>query len=218
MRAEASFQIGDVFSADDPVARFVTVLAMVNNEWHRSMYLMNLTTDDPDGRGIRLLLVRQQAASYFEAVEWITDSRKRFPAIKHYMDTLGTEAHEHYGRLMAGCDSQSPHYMPWLPGHRNVTAHFPKLHPAAFEHGDEEIANALRDAASETGIVSVPRPTEAAVRFDFADEVAVQLLPNIVDDPDEVEKLAGARIALMRFAVCAIGTYLIHGSAGIVGG
>jgi hypothetical protein len=212
VHAQASFRIGDVFSADDPVARFVTVLAMVNNEWHRAMYLMDLTADDPDGRGIRLLLVRQQAASYLEAVEWITDSRKRFPAIKDCIDALDADAHGHYERLMAGCDPQSRHYTDWLTGLRNVTAHFPKLHPDAFVHGDEEIANALRDAADQTGTVSVACPTEAAVRFDFADEVAVQLLPNIVDNPDEIKKLAEARIALMRFAVAAIGAYLIHGN------
>lgn len=210
MQAETSFLIGDVFPADDPVARFVAVLAMVNNEWHRSIHLMNVTTDDPDGRGIRLLLLRQQAASYVEAVDWILDSRKRFSAINKYIDGLDAEAAEHYKQLMAGCDPQSPGYMDWLTAHRNVTAHFPKLHPDAFAHGDEEIANALRDAADQRGAVSVARPTEAGVRFDFADEIAVQLLPDIVDNPDEIKKLAAARIALMRFAVVAIGTYLVR--------
>jgi hypothetical protein len=35
--AKYRFQIGAVFPADDPVARFVTVLAMMSNCWHRSM-------------------------------------------------------------------------------------------------------------------------------------------------------------------------------------
>lgn len=48
------------------------------------------------------------------------------------------------------------------------------------------------------------------MRFDFADEIAVQLLPDIEDNPDEIKKLAAARIALMRFAVIAIGTYLVR--------
>jgi hypothetical protein len=32
---EATFKIGDTFPADDPVARFVTVLAMISNDWQR---------------------------------------------------------------------------------------------------------------------------------------------------------------------------------------
>jgi hypothetical protein len=76
-----AFDIGQAFPAGKAVARFVAVLGMIGNEWHRSMYLMNLTKDDADGQGIRLLLTRQQAASYLEAVQWITDSRKRFPEI-----------------------------------------------------------------------------------------------------------------------------------------
>jgi hypothetical protein len=213
MRAAASFQIGEAFPANDPIARFVTVLAMVNNEWHRSMALMNLVDDDPDGRGIRLLLVRQQAASYLEAVKWITDSRKRFPEIAAYIDGLSADAQTSYDRLMEGIDPESPDYMDWLAGHRNVTSHFPKLHPDAFANGDEEIANALTQAAEITGTVTVERPTEAAVRFGWADEVAVQLLPDIEASPDEIEKLSGARIALMRFGVEAIGTYLMRSDA-----
>lgn len=154
MQAEGRFRIGDVFPADDPIARFVAVLAMVNNEWHRSMHLMKVTTDDPAGRGIRLLLLRQQAASYVEAVDWILDSRKHLPAINDYIDGLDAEAAEHYKRLMAGCDPQSPGYMDWLTAHRNVTAHFPKLHPDAFAHGDEEIAKraARRCRSTRRGI------------------------------------------------------------------
>ncbi len=214
VRAEASFQIGEAFPAGDPVARFVTVLAMINNEWHRSMALMNLVDNDPDGRGIRLLLVRQQAASYLEAVKWITDSRKRFPEVATYIDGLSADAQASYVRLMAGTDPKSPDFMDWLSGHRNVTSHFPKLHPDAFANGDEEIANALSKAAELTGTVTVERPTEAGVRFGWADEVAVQLLPDIEANPDEIKKLSGARIALMRFGVEAVGTYMMRNPAG----
>lgn len=61
---------------------------MIGNEWHRSMHLMNLTKGGVDGQGIRLLLTRQQAASYLEAVQWITDSRKRFPEIRTLIANL----------------------------------------------------------------------------------------------------------------------------------
>lgn len=202
-----SFRIGEVVPAGDPLARFVTVLAMISNEWHRSMYLMNLTTEDPDGRGIRLLLTRQQAASYLEATSWISDSRKRFTEIETFIAALDAEALGHYDRVMAALDSESPHFLEWLEGHRNVTAHFPKLHPLSHQHGDEEITNALTDSAGITGTITVGE-THATVRFGFADEVAVQLLPDIVKNPEEIKKLSGARIALGFFAHATIDAYL----------
>ncbi len=35
MATTLRFTIGDAFPADDPVARFVTVLAMMSNDWSR---------------------------------------------------------------------------------------------------------------------------------------------------------------------------------------
>jgi hypothetical protein len=212
---EYTFNIGAACPADKAVARFVTVLGIVNNEWHRSMYLMNLTQDDPDGAGIRLQLTRSQAASLLEATKFITDSRKRFPEVGAFVDGLGDDAQENLNRLLAALDPNSPHFMDWLKDHRDVTNHFPKLHPAAYANGDEEIANALAAAASHTGTIT-SRETQAKERFGFADEVAVQLLPDIVENPDEIKKLAAARIALGAFARAAIAAYIQNLPAGVV--
>lgn len=89
---------------------------------------------------------------------------------------------------MAGLDAKSSHYQRWLKYHRNVTFHFPLLHPERETHGDEKIANALRDAASLEGTITA-EDTIGSVRFEFADEVGVQLLPDIVSNPDVMEEL-----------------------------
>ena len=55
-----TFKIAEAFPEQDPVARFVTVLAMVINDWHRTMALMVSASEaDPEGkepetRGVRL--------------------------------------------------------------------------------------------------------------------------------------------------------------------
>jgi hypothetical protein len=212
---EYSFNIGAACPADKAIARFVTVLGIVNNEWHRSMYLMNLTKEDPDGAGIRLQLTRSQAASLLEATKFITDSRKRFPEVEAFVNGLDADAQQNLDRLLAALDPNSLDFMDWLKDHRDVTNHFPKLHPAAYANGDEEIANALASAAPHTGTITTGE-TQAKERFGFADEVVVQLLPDIVTNPDEVKKLAAARIALGAFVSAAIAAYMQGLSAGVV--
>jgi hypothetical protein len=55
-----TFHIGDVFPANDAVARFVAVLGMIVNDWHRSMKFMNHSLEtSADGEGVRMMLFRQ---------------------------------------------------------------------------------------------------------------------------------------------------------------
>jgi hypothetical protein len=54
-----TFRIGDAFPVDDPVARFVGVLAVIYNDWRRTMESMVESVDQPDGMGVRLLRFRQ---------------------------------------------------------------------------------------------------------------------------------------------------------------
>jgi hypothetical protein len=202
------FQIGAVFPADDPIARFVTVLAMMSNYWHRSMRAIDASVEDQDGPGISLMLARQQAAFYYEATKFIADSGRSFPSeIESFIASLDQPTKGHYDRTMAGLDTKSPHYQGWLKDHRSVTFHFPLLHPDRAAHGDEEIANALVDAASLEGTITA-EDTTGGVRFEFADEVAVQLLPDIVYNPDVMAELSDATVALGLFMHGALLQYV----------
>jgi hypothetical protein len=70
-----TFDIEKAFPEGDPVARFVTVLAMIINDWHRTMAMMPTSSgEDPETRGIRLMLARQEAAACFEAAKFIAKS------------------------------------------------------------------------------------------------------------------------------------------------
>jgi hypothetical protein len=208
------FKIGEAFPANDPVARFITGLAMISNDWLRSMNdLLELESDTPEKQGRRLSLFRRQAALVHEAATFITDARRMFPDVTRFIDGLSAEAREAGERVIGAADSASAHYLgDWLEGHRNVTHHYPKMHPAAVKHGKEEMANALAKAADiESTIDSGERFGDA--RFRYADEVGVQLLPGL-DDTSWVEALRDAAMAMAEFAQRAAQTYLEARPAG----
>lgn len=65
---KVTFKIGEAFPASDPVARFITVLGMMSNDWLRSIAeMLALDDSDQDSEGRRLSLFRQQASLHHEA-------------------------------------------------------------------------------------------------------------------------------------------------------
>lgn len=75
------FKIGDAFPASDPVARFLTGLAMISNDWLRSIEEMLKLGDAPEEVGRRISLFRRQAALVHEAATFISDARRMFPQV-----------------------------------------------------------------------------------------------------------------------------------------
>jgi hypothetical protein len=202
------FTIGKAFPASDSVARFITVLAMMSNDWLRLMSAMlEIKEWHRDAEGLRIMSFRQQTALHHEAAEFICDARKRFPKVKRFIDGLEQSAQDACEQIVGGVDPKSEHYLgDWLTDHRNVTFHYPKMHPEAAEHGAEEITQALKAAAEIEGTIT-DEDTFGSVRFGFADEVVVQWLP----DEDARERIAQLRRsvwALARFVQQAAGAYL----------
>lgn len=202
------FKIGDAFPADDPVARFITGLAMVSNDWLRSITdMLELESDTPEAIGRRVSRFRRQAALVHEAATFITDARRMFPAVAGFIDGLEDQTRDRCDRVIGAADPASPFYLgDWLEDHRNVTHHYPKMHPAAAQHGREEMANALSDAADIESTIN-SGTTFGDARFRFADEVGVQLLPRI-DNPTWFAELRDTAMALADFAQRAAQAYL----------
>src|SRR5277367_162094 len=125
------FKIGEGFPAADPVARFVTVLAMVSNDANRSIdELLNLDDGALDAGARRMMLFRQQSAFFYEAASFITESRRRFPEINDFIAALPQEARDECAQVVGGVDPASTHYIgDWLAQHRNVTFHYSEMHP-----------------------------------------------------------------------------------------
>jgi len=199
-----TFQIGDVFPANDAVARFVTGLGMIVNDWHRSMKFMNDSLEAPaDGEGVRMMLFRQQVAYLHEAAKFVADARHHNADVESFVASLDAAARSQLDTAMATAAELDP----WLEGHRNVTFHYPKVVQAAHEHDDEELGTALAAAASEEGTITAEGPA-GAVRFEFADVVALGLLGGLAVDAPLVEKVAEARLALGEFAYACFRAYL----------
>jgi hypothetical protein len=202
------FNIGEAFPASDPVARFVTVLAMVSNDANRSMdELLDVKDGPPDAGARRMMLFRQEAAFFFEAATFIAEASSRFPQIRDFIAGLPQEARDECSQVVSGVDPASAHYVgDWLRDHRNVTFHYSEMHPDKAAHGKEEITQALEDAAELQGTVHIGDEL-GSVRFWFADEVVAQWLPPDEAKPATIITLREALMALVCFTQRAFAAY-----------
>lgn len=162
-----TFTIGRSFPADDPVARFVTVLAMMSNDLVR---LITLLFDDDLDEGDRIFYFRLLASAFFEASTFLRESVPRWPELQAFVVSLGAEARGELERLAGACDAKSAFYLgDWIEGHRNVTFHYSEMHPERAAAGREEIGRALRDAADIESEITIGGEL-ISVRFKFADQ------------------------------------------------
>lgn len=199
-----TFRIGDVFPAYDVVARFVTGLGMIVNDWHRSMKFMNDSLEAPaDGEGVRMMLFRQQAAYLHEAVKFVADGRHHNSDVESFVASLDSAAHGQLDTAMATASELAR----WMEDHRNVTFHYPKVVQTAHEHDDEELGTALVAAAVEEGTITAEGPA-GAIRFEFADIVALEILGGLAVISPLVKMVAEARLALGEFAYACFRAYL----------
>jgi hypothetical protein len=190
------FRIGEAFPADDPVARFVTVLAMMSNDVFRSIEpLVTIADGHRDAAGARVALVRYQAAIVYEAEKFLTESRDRFPEIDEFVKAV-PDGEALYGAIVHPENA-------WLKGHRNVTFHYPELSRDKANAGNEEVATAL--VATARSVSRIDFFSEHDVRFSFADEVAVQSIRDLGEE--RVRALRRAVLAIPDFAVAAVNAY-----------
>jgi len=76
-----------------------------------------------------------------------------------------------------------------------------------FDDPNFTIAEVKRAASIDLhGTVTVG-DTDRSLRFYYADEVAVQLLPDVTENPGLIRRLADARLATGRFAGLAFAAY-----------
>ena len=207
--ATIRFKIGEGFPAADPVARFIAVAAMVSNDGLRLLSeMVALDEADPDVEGRRLMLFRQQAALHHEAARFIRDARGRFPEVDGFITGLAPAAQDEYRQVTGVIDSTSEHDLgDWLGDHRNVSFHYPVMHPERAAAGQEEISKALEAARELEGTISMDEAF-GGVRFGFADDVAVQRLPDPETKAHLIEQLRDSVMALMRFVQRASQAYL----------
>jgi hypothetical protein len=208
--------IGDAFPVDDPVARFLTVVAMISNDWQRlAQQMSDLDDQQVHGEEQRAehgaLLVanyRLQAALHYEAAHALKLACESFHEIRAFIDQLPAQAVEEYKFVIDGIDgidADSPDYHGrWLSEARNATFHYSKLNRR------ERVGQGLRAVASDMGVIS-DDGTFASVRFGFADKVALEWIGGSQPQGElatQMTALSESVLAMTRFAQRAMSVYL----------
>jgi hypothetical protein len=211
------FRIGHAFPAGDPVARFIAVVAMMSNDWLRlATQMRKIHPSDPDAGAVRIMSFRLEAALYYEGARFIADACRRFPEIAAFINDLDDEARQDCEKVMGGVDPRSQWYLgDWVEDHRNVTFHYPEMHPDKAAAGKEEISNALVNAAVAKGTVTRAE-ADTSVRFRFADELGAWWLPDTATEGDSFVTVREAVLRLSRFARSAASAYLESRPAGTI--
>lgn len=190
------FKIGAAFPADDPIARWSTVLSMAANN---TIYLNVRIIEGDLPPELNLYYFRLLAAHFFEAAEWLQKTRKTWPEIDGLITSLDNASKERYEHVIAFA-SQTHALHDRLRRSRMTLFHYPEMHPDKEQAGMEELANALREAKDLTGWIEGGEDY-ASFRAAFADEVALQFLAESDEAIEEVmEALREPVFELVQFA------------------
>jgi hypothetical protein len=203
--AGVEFTIGRSFPADQPVARFVTVLAMMSNDLRR---LITRLFDDDVDEGERIFYFRLLVSAFFEASKFLRESVPRWQELQAFVTSLDADARHELERVTGACDPESKFYLgAWVQNHRNVTFHYSQMHPERAAAGKEEIGTALRDASDIESSIDADEGL-LGIRFTFADQVAVQWLPDGDSAESVLETLRELHLDLVQFTQRAFQMYL----------
>jgi hypothetical protein len=201
------FRIGDLFPADDPIARFVMTLAMHANDMARSVAMFPEPDDsDLESHGRRLMLMRYQAGIVYEVDKFIKAARL-IPEVDDFIASLGDAMN--LPDTLAGLVDQ---LTVWLGDLRNVTFHYAEMHPGRIAAGKDEVMNALAEVADHESEIAADDSVAAGatVGFPFADVVVGQWLRRgfLAGDGTEVT-VRDAILAASAFSRAAVIAYIV---------
>jgi hypothetical protein len=204
----AEFRIGEAFPPGDPVARWLTALAMSHNDIrHANLRMIDAACAPPE----RLYYFRLVASHYKEIAEDLKQAYSEWEEVREFVDALGHDAQQDFRRVL----QISERYEADLGRLRNTMFHYLELDKRGAAKGREKLQNAMRSAAVLRGQIT-SGDAFGTVRLDYADEVVVQL----IGDNDAAELLMEAVrdgvLAFWRFCHWAFQAYLGSLSAGAV--
>ena len=165
------FKIGDAFPAADPIARWATVLSMAANN---TIYLNVRIIEGDLPAELNLYYFRLLAAHFFEAAEWLRATRKTWPEIDGFIQSLDQGSQDRVERIVAFASQKHPLH-DQLRRSRMTLFHYPEMHPGKEQAGQEELANAMSEGGDLIGWIEGGEDY-ATFRAAFADEIAVQFV------------------------------------------
>lgn len=200
------FEIGDLFPADDPVARWLTPCAMALNDLlYINRHLVPLLEED--GPGFETTYLSRLAAGHlYEIAKFLHESEARVQEILAFVAGLDEEVRDAYETVKAAGAREVP-FSDRLAHARNHAFHYAELVPNAPDH--ERLKRAMVAHAGETGEIHDGGTLLNDFRALFADEIAVELaFPGDLDYREFVETLSTTISAFLTFSVAAIARYI----------
>jgi transcriptional regulator with XRE-family HTH domain len=198
------FRIGDAFPADNPLARWATALAMGANY---SVYLNVRLVEGDLPPEANLYYFRLIVGHFFEAAKWLKKTRKQWPEIDKFIASLDEEDQKRYDDIVAFASQKHPLHKR-LKESRATQFHFPEMPPGKEAAGQEELANAMREAANLAGWIEDGKDY-ASFRAAFADEIAVQFLATSTEETEEImDALSGPVFEFVEFTMSVLLAYL----------
>jgi hypothetical protein len=202
------FRIGDLFRADDPLARWATVCSMALND----LLLVNrwlIPSLKEDGRDyVNVYLSRLAAAHLYEVAKFLHQSERRVAEVPDFIAGLGENDRAAYERVKSAGPAGTDLFASQLERARHLFFHYAELLPHAEDH--EKLKRAMEEHAETVGEIHDPGRFIPEFRARFADDVAVEMsFPDDSVDLREFVPTLSARISdYLDFAAAASARYV----------
>lgn len=201
------FEIGDLFPANDPLARWLTPCAMALNDllYVNRRLVPLLQNDGPNFEST--YLSRLAAGHLYEISKFIQRSEGRVPEIRSFVAALDKDARDAYKVVKAAGPRGAMPFSEQLAHARNHVFHYAELVPNADDY--ETLKRAMTAHAGEPGEIRDGGTLLNDFRALFADEVATELaFPGDMDFREFVTTLSTTISAYLTFSVAAITRYI----------
>lgn len=217
-RVGIRFRIGDLFPADEPVARWLTVCAMALNDLLLVNRWLVPSLKDDGPAYVNVYLSRLGAAHVFEISKFLHQSERQVPEVRSFVAELGDDERAAYERFKAVGPAGTEPFASQLEHARNQFFHYAELLPNAEDF--EKLKMAMTAHADTVGEIQDPGKFVEGFRALFADDIATMLsFPDEdplattaklapVDLRDFVPTLSSAISDYLDFAVAAITDYI----------
>jgi hypothetical protein len=211
-----TFRIGDVFDADDPLARFIVAVAAALNDNHLSNTLF-VESEKPYEH---IYFFNLASSHLYEAAEAFLRAKREWPQVEEFIASLGEERQAEFERISALARPDADWPGSRLKTIRNSFFHYLRLDRAAAGADQLPLMRGLREAEDLEGVLTrEPGTPLALIRAFFADEISLQALVQDFDE-QELERLAAVlgdyQADLNRFAQGAVGRFLRDQPEGVV--
>lgn len=212
------FRIGDVFPADDPVARFLVAIAATLND----TLLANRRFVAAEQPFESIYFFNLASSHLYEAAEVFYRADREWPEVRALVQALDDDSQGRFARIAALAAPNADWPGPRLKELRNSFFHYLRLDRAAAEAGRLPIRGAIEAAADMDGLLILAPPNEVGIpiiRSFFADEVLIKAITLDYEDGESerlIATLANYQGDLNKFSQVALGRYFREQQEGVV--